>query len=364
MSRPDGIDVIFCSPAPVGTAVGCLAVPRDQFASVVLADIYAGAADGESEPLLQPFESVIWANLMDVGGANRFRWGFPAPGYVAWSSPEVEDGPEILKMARVDDPSSKTTVATNVHYWRMSGDNSQWFWLSMANLKGDGMLQTAKFPDGEVTDVLADVRDYDVDAKGAVAALTVDGHIVSIPDAIGAPATQRSLDQDAKVLVGMSDDGQVAYGKHVTGGKVVDLFTSKLDGSQHCTLDTTIGVPLNSFHFGPGTDAAVWALQNNNAYDAYHTRFADCITAPVAPAVSMLSWVSRGTAMFVDEFDNWSASGSLRVRSVSKNGSLDPSPATLLAEHIGSFGTIGSVLLYGSSVGGDGDGLYIRAFSR
>ncbi|HET9934797.1 MAG TPA: hypothetical protein VFQ35_29030, partial [Polyangiaceae bacterium] len=48
MSRPDGVDVIFCSPAPVGTAVGCLAVPRDQFSAVVLADIYAGDADGET----------------------------------------------------------------------------------------------------------------------------------------------------------------------------------------------------------------------------------------------------------------------------------------------------------------------------
>ncbi|HET9930056.1 MAG TPA: hypothetical protein VFQ35_05200, partial [Polyangiaceae bacterium] len=321
-------------------------------------------ADGETEPLLQPFEGVIWASLTDAGGANRFRWGFPAPGYVAWSSPEVDEGPEILKMARVDDPASKVTVATNVHYWRMSPDDSQWFWLSMADSKGNGLLQTAKFPDGEPFDLLSDVRDYGLDSKGALVAITVGGEVVSIPKPLSAPERKLSLDQDAKVLVAVGDEGDVAYGKHVVSGKVVDLFTAKLDGSRRCTLDTTTNVPLNSFRFGPGTEAAVWALQNNGQYDAYHTRLADCATESMAPAVSMLSWISRGTAMFVDEFDSWSASGSLRVRSVSKSGALEPAPATLLAQRVGSFGTTGSVLLYASSVEADTEGLYVRAFPR
>lgn len=362
MQRNEDADVIFCSPAPVGPSVGCLSVPRDQLSSVVLADIYAGRADAESEPLLQRFESVIWANIADVGAANRFRWGFPGVGNVAWSSPERGDGPEILKLARVDQPSSVTSIATNVHYWKTSGDGSAWFWLRGADARGKGLLQTAAFPDGVAKDVRPEVRDYALAAGELVAALTAEGELVSI--STSAPTlTQRVIDEGVMGLIAVSN-GQVAYAKTIAGGNVGDLFLATLDGSRRCLLDGSVNVPLNSIHFAEGKAAAVWALQNGDAYDAYHTRLSDCATEPLAPGVSMLSWVGSSTVLFVDRFDSASASGALSVRSVTRAAALDTAAPAHLAEHVGSYGVMGPVLLYAVNGGAEGDGVYVRAFAR
>jgi hypothetical protein len=110
-SRATTLDIAFCTPASRGLAVACLGVPSEQpDTSILAADLYVGAADGESEPLLAPVDSVIVASLADTETVQRFALGSPASGYVAWSSRETTDGPEVLKVQACCRPRAFTTA--------------------------------------------------------------------------------------------------------------------------------------------------------------------------------------------------------------------------------------------------------------
>jgi len=359
------VDVVFCQPAPRGTAVACLGLPDEQpDETVLVADLYAGAADGESEPLLAPIDHVIAASQADQG-VYRFDYGFPGKGYVAWSSRQGVDGLEALKLQRVDDPASQIDVATDVHRWNLSADGTHWFWLSAVDHLGVGTLQTAAFPSGaNAIDLVADARDYRINSKSALAALTATGDVVSIPDAVRAPQKQVLVDHAVQVLARLSDQGHIAYGKHLVGTRIIDLFIAKADGAPTCMLDTSVRVPVNSMHFAPGAEAALWAISKDEGFDAFHTKLDDCSTLPLAPDIVALGWIGPETAVFQDNFDYETSSGSLQVRHLGKNGALDPAAPTLIAEHVDSYASLGAALFYTVNAESDQDGVYVRAFAR
>ena len=47
-----------------------------------------------------------------------------------------------------------------------------------------------------------------------------------------------------------------------------------------------------------------------------------------------------------------------------KDGALDPAPATLIAEHVDSYASLGAALFYAVNAESDQDGVYVRAFVR
>jgi hypothetical protein len=367
--RPPAADVIFCAPASRGTAVTCLSLPDVQEdATLIAATLYAGAADGDSEPLLQPLDSVILGRYADFGDAQRFSYGFPANGYVAWTTRESSEGPEVLKLAHTSDLSNVTTVASDVHGWYVSSDESRWYWQSGISEIGTGLLQTATFPDGaEVTDVFPNVRHYELDANDAVVALTIDGELVSIPDAAGAPEAFRLIDEHVQGLGRLSDQGShVAYGKHFRTKELSDLFVSRLDATQACTLDTTSGVPRRSVHFSARGEGAVWSLAKGNAYDGFYTRLSDCSSVPVAPGVLLMTWVGEDTLVYTDDVNIDDQTGTLRYKKLAKKGTLDAAAPVLIAENVFTTTALGSTLLYTVTESGDADrdGVYVRAFAR
>lgn len=193
--------------------------------------------------------------------------------------------------------------------------------------------------------------------------MTTDGSVISVADPIGAPAEQHQLDNGVAALVALSDEGQIAYAKNLVGTRFSDLFVAKLDDSRTCTLDTKADVPLNSVHFSPGAETVLWAHANADHYDAFHSRLADCSTVPLASDITVLGWMGPGNAIFMDDVDSASSSGSLRFRNVGKNGEVLPAPPTLVAEHVDSRASWGpGLLLYTVNAGGDEDGVYVRAF--
>jgi len=369
VERPDAADVIFCAPASRGTAVTCLALPDVQAdATLIGAELYAGAADGETEPLLRPIDRVILGRYADFGDAQRFSYGFPATGYVAWTTRESPDGPEVLKLAHTSDLSAVTTVASDVHGWYVTADESRWYWQYGINEIGTGLLQTATFPDGaDVTDVLPNVRHYELDANDAVVALTIDGALVSIPDAAGAPDDLRLIDEDVQGLGGLSNQGvHVAYGKHFRTKDISDLFVSRLDATKACALDTTSGVPRRSVRFSAGGEGALWMLSKGGLYDGFYTRLSDCSTAPVAPGVMLMSWVGQETFVYTDDVNIDDETGTLRYKRLGKNGALDASPSVVIAEDVFTTASLDATLLYTVTESDDPerDGLYVRAFAR
>ncbi len=367
-NRSDALDISFCAPAPHGTALACLGFPTDQgseIVSVVTSELYTGTIDGESEPLLTPIDTVIAATRADLGGVHRFSFGFPADGYVTWTTREDPEGPEILKLERVGEPESRITVASDVHAWDVSPDGTAWVWLRAADERGVGVLQVAPFPDGtDPRDLLADVWDYGLDRNGSLVTLTDTGDLTAFRDPMGAPDERLLIDSGVQALVTLGDQGHLAYAKHYTTADSVDLFVSKLDGTEACTLETSVTVPARSVHFSPGTGTALWARANTDGYDAYHSRLADCSTDFVAPGVVVLGWMGHGNTVFMDDFDSPSSSGTLRFRGVGTNGKLNPTPPTLIAEHVDYDATFGSALIYTVNTGGDEDGLYVRGFAE
>jgi hypothetical protein len=364
-SRDGTNDIAFCTPAPRGTTVACLSIPFEQpDGELVAAELLAGAADSENEPPLTRIDSVIAGTWADSAKVHRFAFASPAPGYIAWSSRQTAEGPEILKVQHVDDPASQLTVATDVHEWNLSADGSAWLWLSAANELGIGTLQTALFPDGAYpTDVLFNVREYGLTRDGSLVSRTLDNEAISVPDPIGAPHEHVWLDSDVGKLVTLSDQGDVAYVKSTENGAITDLRVSSLDGARSCVLEPSANFSQKAIHFAPGSGTVLWARANTEGYDAYHSRLEDCSSVTLSPNVVVLGWIGSAHAIFIDDFDADSASGSLRYRRIGRDGTLHPEPATLIAEHVDTYATWGpDILLYTINAGSDADGAYVRAF--
>jgi hypothetical protein len=368
VSPSDAHDVAFCTPSALGTAIACLVIPNEQpEEGIIVAELYAGDAHGESEPLLSPVDSVIVATRADTQTVHRFGFAPVVGGYVAWSSRETPEGPELLKLQRVGEPASQTTVAADVHEWTVSDDGSQWFWLSAANELGFGTLQTASFPGGaDPQDLLHGVFAYDHNRAGSVVALTHLRDAFSIPSPTAASGEQILIDSEVARIVSVSDQGHVAYAKRVAAGGVFhDVTVSSLDGTRSCPLETTSGAAFSAVTFAPGAESLLWARSSSEGAEAYHSRLFDCSSVALSPEVAVLGWMGPGHAVFIDDFDPQTSSGSLRFRKVGKDGEVHPEPPTLIAERASTYATWGpGVLLYTIGAGSDDSGLYVRAFGQ
>jgi hypothetical protein len=358
---PGSGEIISCAPAGRGTAIACLELPDDpEQAGVFAAELYVGTADGESEPLLAPIDHVILGQNSTFSGVKRFNSSFPTDGYIAWSSPEDTDSPDILKLARADDLESTVTVTSDIQAWGVSPDATRWHWVTPY-----GVLQTAPFPDADETiDLLSDVRDYGVSRNGSLVALTTGADLLSIPDPATSPEGQLLLDQGVQELLGLSGGDYVAYAKHVFNKKTSDLFVAHLDGRPPCTVEETVKVPFSSLSLASGGGALLWARSTPEGYDAFLTSLAECSTTPVGPDVAVLGWLDDRTVVFVDEFDSAASSGSLRYRRATPEGAIERGAPGLIAKHVTTNATTGSTLLYTVKATGDEDGVYVRAFER
>lgn len=372
VTPPAAVDIGFCTPAPEDAAVACLGFPFVQPDPLVAAaDLYLGSFDPalggglDGEPLLSPVENVITAVRTDTADDLHFDVRFPAPGYLAFSARSTPTGPEVLKLASIGSVEAPSTIATDVHDWTVSPDGGRWLWRSAVDPSDNGVLQTAAFPGGAAPEnLLADARQYTLDQNGTLAALTGNGDFVSLADPFGAPDAQRLIDSDVEALLATSDRGHIAYAKQFfASSKLADLLVSKLDGSGTCTLDTTRSVPRNSVHFSPNGQGAVWALQTENRYDAYYTRLTDCRTALLASDIVVLDWINATTAIFIDDFDATTSSGSLRFQRVTAMGELESASPALVARDVDWSTTIGPALLYTVHTGSADDGVYVRAFA-
>lgn len=357
-------DMVLCTPAPDGLAIACLAIPFDRpDASIVIAELYAGAAEGMSEPLLEHVDSVIAATSADTDQVHRFGFGAYFDGHVAWSSRATPDGEELLKLAHVDDPTSEVMVASDVHKWQPSADGRSWSWLRAVNAFGVGTLQRAHFPGGaSAIDLLEGVHAFEENRSGSLVALTHENDAVSIVDPVGAPEKQVLIDGDARRIVSVSEQGHVAYAKAYVSSGLSDLVVSSLDGTRSCVVEASPSVLLSSVYFSPEGRSVLWGRATRDGYDAYHTSLADCSTTTLASGVVMLAWTSAGNAVFVDDFDAIRTTGSLRYRKTGQNEKLHADPPTLIAEQAGTIATIGpDFLLYVIQAGTEDDGAYVRA---
>ncbi len=379
-AAPGGValDSVFCTPAPRGTAAICLGLPPAQAdPDLSRAELLIGTVDGTREPPLQVADTVITANVADLGSTPRFSVGFP-PGPdddVAWSGRATATGPEILKLQRADDLASQVVVATDVNAWDISPDGRQWFWLAGIDRAGIGTLQTSSFPAGtNPSAVVPATVSYGFPAAaGSVAVLTRTGALQFIADPVAAPAISLTLDTQVQVLLSFGAQGHIAYVKHFFGANLVDVFVKQQDGGGACTVDATTRTPLRSMHFSPDGGAAVTALSRNSTatagFDGFYTRLTDCTSMPVAPDVVVLAAVGDGILLFMDDFDSTTATGTMRFRTVGDGNLLHPTSPATIAGHVDTYALSGpgpehdkGTLVYTVHATEAEDGVYVRWF--
>jgi hypothetical protein len=360
------LDPTFCYPAPRGSGVACLVLPRSQSdPTLAHAELYSGKADGPREPLLEPLDAVIAANTRDQ--IPRFGYFFPADGEdrIAWTTRDGATGPEVLRLATVGTPSSIVTVASDVHDPVVSPDGRRWLWLSSIDTTGAGTLQVADFPfGGGVADVLGGAREFAVSpARGTVVARTSTADLVAVPLPNGVPGTPRTLDTKVQALVAVTDTEHVAYAKHFVGMTQIDLFVAKVDGSALCAVDTTATAHRQSLYFSTDSGSAVWArAKGGGAFDGQHTHVASCSTVPLAADVVALGWLGDDRVLLMDTFDPEAGSGTMRYRRITKNHRLRPEPAALIAENVDTYAISDpdrATLVYTVNGSGDADGVYV-----
>ncbi len=363
-SREGVRDIAYCTPASRGSSVACLGIPFEQpDNSMIVGEIYAGAANGVREPLLGPVDSVIVATLEDTVSVHRFGFAPLLDGYVAWSSREMFEGPEVLNLVNVDDPTRVVTVATAAHKWGVTDDGTRWLWIRTTNELGIGTLEVAGFPDGSnPTSLVGETIEFRANRSGSVVALTRDYAAVAVVDTLGRPGEQVPIDSEVDRIAGISDQGHIVYSKAATRG-LSDLLVASVDGRRSCAIETTSSA--TSPEFAPGAPLLMWSRAEGDVYDAFLSRLTDCENALLAKNVAMAGFLGDGHAVFVDEFDARTSTGSLRFRKVDQRGVLHPAPPTLIAEHVDTTTTSGpDYMVYAVRAGTEADGAYVRAFGR
>lgn len=361
-------DAVYCTPAPQGLAVSCVLLPESYSdPNVGYATLLLGRADGPTEPLLSAADNVIVWNSNDDGFQQAFSFGFPggAAGNVAWTTRDTPTGPELLKMEVAGDPSTQTTIAAGVHQWDVSPDGSTWFWLS----PNDGVLtlQKAAFPSGaNPVTVYDNVVDYSLGpADGTVVARTVDGLLVAITERPGA-IVQNILDTHVKSLQSFSATGYVAYSKTYFDTTSGDLYVKSAGSGAPCPLEATHPVPFGMVSFSPDGAAILWAHSYGDGFEAHYGRLRDCDTMSVATDITLIKPIGAQRVLFVDEYDDTTGTGTLRVRPVEGDNILDGQTPISIAEHVDSYSILGpgpDALLYTVNATGADDGVYLRWFA-
>ena len=84
---------------------------------------------------------------------------------------------------------------------------------------------------------------------------------------------------------------------------------------------------------------------------------------PIATDITLLESIGDERVLFMDQFDNLTVSGTLRIRSVGSGNTVSAETPTPIADHVDSYAIMGAdTLLYTVNAGGEQDGVYIRSF--
>ncbi|MES1171889.1 MAG: hypothetical protein ABUL77_01520 [Bacteroidota bacterium] len=375
-------DVHDCLPSSKGNSVLCLRDLSPQPNSKIQqSELLVGQLDSAASPPLTKVDTVIFNDPADGPTVQRFRVGFrPSGDYVAWSSRAEPGGPEILKVQKVGDDSTRVTVASDVSRWSISPTGNHWFWLSQFNYNTAGMrsgtLQMAPFPAGTApTTLLPNVGDFSVARNGSLVARAMvnasRGDLKGIVDPVAAPTQIASIASGVIAVRGISPQGHVAYTKNVdTLFGFVDIHVNKLDGTgTPCAVLTQLtGHP--SVLFLPGSGGMVWARITNLdssiddvfKYRESFTRLSDCSTSVVAADVGPRFGIAGDDAILaVQEYDG--VDGTLRIQDVTGGTMVSAGQPALIHTRVDDYlpvATSPGAVIFTVNAGAAADGLYLH----
>jgi hypothetical protein len=362
----DGAGTFCYAPPSRGVAV-CLRRNQSVADGEEAEDLFAGSLAAPGDGLLPLVETVGLRAASDpVGDAADFELNFSPDGaYVAWSTIGVPSAKGLV-VEKIDDPSTKVMVATEVSNWQISGDGTSWLWLRSYTdngLEPSGTLETAAFPAGAGVATLATtVADFQVVGPKSVLyrAKVADqvGDLSFVPD-LAAPAGSRLLDQDVRRIVTRSADASTVVYTRTSTGVGDDLFAWSASLKQPCTL-TPIPSALTNAKLMAADHVVIWAQRDvfSQAVTGAATSLASCATKTFGH--DLLQWMPVGDThlLFVDGAPSGSASGTLRAASFGADGVVGA--GTPLGRDVSVvFAALPAAAIYTVAQGTDGDGLYL-----
>jgi hypothetical protein len=320
---------VICSGHPTRQVALCLQAQQTTAGGDVSYELVAGPLPAAGSAPLPVIERVLTEVSSDPTGSGQFQVGFSPDGaYLAWSARPTAAGQETLQVQKIDDATTRQTVATNVSAWEISRDGTRWLWLRAYNhddLAPSGTLELSTFPAGaNVSTVATAVADYlGVGDKGVLLRTGVVhtlGDLQLIPDR-DAPATTKLLDQMVATVLAIADDAStVVYTKTITGiGNDIFAWSSSLTAP--CTVWSTPSAN-RTVTLMAGNQVIVWAQGDvlTQVISAAATSLATCTTTTFG--ADLLRWIPAGDdrLLFVDDAKDGAYTGKLRATNVDSSG--------------------------------------------
>ena len=371
---------VVCSGQAVSDTALCFENRDDSVTTQVSYELHAGTLPGDGAAGLPKVDNVLISLSSDDMNVRKFQADLSADGtYVAWSARPTATGVETLNLQKVGDTSTRVTVAQDVTRWAISGDGTQWYWLSKFNydVNGNesGTLQAAAFPSGTgatATTLASAVSDFVPAGQRGLVFRSGEtqglANLTFMADTNAATAL-KALDTGVLAVVDQSTDGnETVYVKNVSAaGTLTDLFIASSTGGAPCALATqTVAAPTASFISGGAI--AAWAsvdeLTNNIA--GQYTTVSNCTTRVFAQNVAQWIPASDQGYVYLDQVvvlsDGVTQVGNVNYNKVS--GGVLPSGTLVGTQAAAVFAPLLPTLpavVYSVAVGSPVDGLYINA---
>jgi hypothetical protein len=345
-----GSKAFFCNGHAKSAAAACFSNPVADSTNMFYhsVELHAGVlsdTDGEL-PLV---DSIIVHGAMDGQGVTKFGIQLSPDGQaVAWSTRATDNGTEDLKWQRLNDDSSRVTVATDVNSWVISTDAKKWFWLKTFNYDTNGApsgtLQSAPYPGGMPPLAIASaVGDFMEAGGGLVFRSNVKGDVgslVLVPDR-DVPATVAMVDTGVAFVFGTTKDGKTAtYSKNIvatpSGAPEFDIYAGNGMGTMPCPLTSKTNAFMPPTILGGGS-VLVWGRVNNLTQDleGLGTTVPGCVTTKFASNFIDMTAVGTEGAVYLDDVNPDPAIFEASLRSVKlANGNL-PGPGTVVQSRSG-----------------------------
>jgi hypothetical protein len=300
------------------------------------------AAGGAPLPVV---ERVITALGTDAAGAEQFQVSLSPDGaWLAWSARPTASGQETLKVQKIDDATTRQTVAANVSSWDISRDGTRWLWLRAYNhsdLEPSGTLELATFPTGaDVSTLATAVADYQqAGPKGVLYRAGVVhtlGDLRLMPDR-DAPATTKLLDEMVAAVLARSEDARtVVYTKTITGvGNDVFVWSADLDMGSSCPVWLTPSA-TRSVTLLANDHVLVWSQGDvmTQVISAAATSLPSCETTIFG--TDLLRWLPIGDdrILYVDGAKDGAYTGTLRATSADDHGVGHGTPLSAVVDPV------------------------------
>jgi hypothetical protein len=295
-------------------------------------DLLAGPLGPTDDGALPLIANVLLRLGADAtGDLASFELGFSPDGEsIAWSTTGTAAAKGLV-VQKLDDPSTRTSVATDVSMWSISSDGASWVWLrdyQDSLITPSGTLQAARFPSGaEVTTLATSVADYElVGEKGLLyRGKLADqvGELRVMPDR-NAPATSTLIDDGVRSVITRSADASTIVYSRVSTAVGVDLYVWSAGLAAPCTLTAEPSADRVASLMA-GDRAVVWTQTDimSQVPSGAVTSIASCQSQTFGRGLVASAPFDDAAYLFVDAPTLGAATGTLRAMRVGAGGAAD-----------------------------------------